>query len=122
MNRNHSEVGEKTAKALEKLSSGFRVNRAADGASRAIVRIARAIDTVSTRRAEIGAWQNRLERTVQNLDNTAENMQFSEGRIRDTDMAHEMANLTKMSILTQATQAMMSQANMNAQSVLRLIS
>jgi flagellin len=65
--------------------------------------------------------QNRLESTVRNLKTTAENLQAAESRIRDTDMAEEMSNFTKYSILIQAGTAMLAQANMTPQNVLSLL-
>ncbi|TCZ76846.1 flagellin [Paenibacillus albiflavus] len=79
------------------------------------------IDTVSTQRANLGAIQNRLEHTVNNLGATSENLQASESRIRDTDMAKEMVQLSKNNILLQASQAMLAQANQNPQGVLQLL-
>ncbi|MCC5425481.1 flagellin N-terminal helical domain-containing protein, partial [Clostridium botulinum] len=67
--------------------------------------IDKAINTVSGERAKLGANQNRLEHTIANLDNSAENLQAAESRIRDVDMAKEMMNFTKTNILTQAAQA-----------------
>ncbi len=95
----------------------------ADGsvAMDAIDRIKTAIDTVSTVRGTLGAMQNRLEYTINNLDTTAENMTAANSRIRDTDMAKEMMNYTKMNVLTQAAQAMLAQANQQPQSVLQLL-
>ena len=80
-----------------------------------------AINKVSTARAELGAIQNRLEYTINNLDTTAENMTAANSRIRDTDMAKEMMNYTKMNVLTQAAQAMLAQANQQPQAVLQLL-
>ena len=80
-----------------------------------------AINTVSTQRANLGAIQNRLEYTINNLDTTAENMSSANSRIRDTDMAKEMMNYTKMNVLTQAAQAMLAQANQQPQAVLQLL-
>lgn len=80
-----------------------------------------AIQIVSTQRASLGAVQNRLEHTVANLDTVAENLQDAEARIRDVDMADEMMNFTKFNILTQASQAMMAQANSLPQGVLQLL-
>ena len=79
------------------------------------------IDTVSTARATLGALQNRLEHTVNNLGTTVENLTAAESRIRDTDMAKEMMSFTKNNILTQAAQAMLAQANQNPQGVLQLL-
>ncbi len=80
-----------------------------------------AINQVSTNRANMGALQNRLEYTINNLDTTAENMQAAESRIRDTDMAAEMMEYTKNNVLVQAAQAMLAQANQQPQSVLQLL-
>ena len=80
-----------------------------------------AIENVNKARATYGAQQNRLESTVRNLKTTAENLQAAESRIRDTDMAEEMSNFTKYSILIQAGTAMLAQANMAPQSVLSLL-
>ena len=83
--------------------------------------IKKAIDKVSTVRGTFGAMQNRLEYTINNLDTTAENMTAANSRIRDTDMAKEMMNYTKMNVLTQAAQAMLAQANQQPQAVLQLL-
>ncbi|MFD1953952.1 flagellin [Paenibacillus thailandensis] len=80
-----------------------------------------AITAVSTERAKLGAVQNRLEYTSNNLGTTVENLSASESRIRDTDMASEMVNLTKNNILLQASQAMLAQANSQPQGVLSLL-
>ena len=80
-----------------------------------------AITTVSTQRSKLGAIQNRLEHTIKNLDTGAENLQASESRIRDVDMAKEMMSFTKNNILQQAAQAMLAQANQAPQGVLQLL-
>ncbi|SCG81911.1 Flagellin [Proteiniborus sp. DW1] len=80
-----------------------------------------AISTVSEERSKLGAMQNRLEYTIKNLDNAAENLQAAESRIRDTDMAKEMVEFTKQNILQQAAQAMLAQANQAPQGVLQLL-
>ena len=80
-----------------------------------------AISRVSTMRSELGALQNRLEHTVANLDNVAENTQTAESRIRDTDMAEEMVEYSKNNILAQAGQSMLAQANQSTQGVLSLL-
>lgn len=80
-----------------------------------------AINTLSTSRAQLGAWQNRLEHTIKNLDNASENLQAAESRIRDVDMAKEMMEFTKQNILQQAATAMLAQANMAPQTVLQLL-
>jgi len=92
-----------------------------DGAASAISTIKAAINTVSTNRAGLGALQNRLEYTINNLDTTAENMTSANSRIRDTDMAKEMMSYTKMNVLTQAAQAMLAQANQQPQAILQLL-
>ncbi|MBD2845830.1 flagellin [Paenibacillus sp. IB182496] len=80
-----------------------------------------AIENVATERAKLGASQNRLEYTSNNLGTTVENLTASESRIRDTDMAKEMVELTKNNILLQASQAMLAQANQAPQGVLTLL-
>lgn len=80
-----------------------------------------AIKKVSEQRSRLGAVQNRLEHTIKNLDNAAENTQAAESRVRDTDMAKEMSKFTKDNILTQAAQAMLAQANQLPQQVLALL-
>lgn len=79
------------------------------------------IETVSKGRSLLGATQNRLEHTINNLSTSAENLQAAESRIRDVDMAKEMMNFTKNNILNQASQAMLSQANQQPQAVLQLL-
>lgn len=76
---------------------------------------------LSGQRAEFGAQQNRLESKINNLDSTVENLQSAESRIRDTDMAAEMSNYNKYSILVQASTSMIAQANSAPQSVLSLL-
>lgn len=80
-----------------------------------------ALDSVSESRSKIGAYVNRLEHTIKNLDNSSENTQAAESRIRDTDMADTMVEYSKNSILTQAAQAMLSHANNNSDMVLKLL-
>ena len=80
-----------------------------------------AINRVSTQRSALGAIQNRLEHTVANLDNVAENTQSAESRIRDTDMASEMVEYSKNNILAQAGQSMLAQSNQSTQGVLSLL-
>jgi flagellin len=80
-----------------------------------------AIQKVSSERSKLGATQNRLEHTIANLNNAAENLQAAESRIRDVDMAQEIMEFTKNSILQQAATAMLAQANMAPQSVLQLL-
>lgn len=92
-----------------------------DGAKAAIAKINSAINSVSGTRGDLGAVQNRLEHTINNLGVTEENMTSAESRIRDTDMAKEMMQYTKNNILVQASQAMLAQANQLPQGVLKLL-
>lgn len=90
-------------------------------ATTAITSIDAAIEQVSMVRSGLGAVQNRLEHTINNLDNAAENLQAAESRIRDADMAKEMMAFTKNNILIQASTAMLAQGNQAPQSVLQLL-
>jgi flagellin len=90
-------------------------------ADSAITTINNALELVSAERSKLGAYQNRLEHTINNLDNVAENLQASESRIRDVDMAKEMMEFTRQNILQQAATAMLAQANQAPQSVLQLL-
>ena len=90
-------------------------------ATKAIDTISDAIQKVSSQRSSLGAVQNRLEHTINNLDNVVENTTSAESRIRDTDMAEEMVNYSKNNILAQAGQSMLAQANQSNQGVLSLL-
>ena len=90
-------------------------------ANSAIAKIDSAITKVSTARSNLGALQNRLEHTIANADNTSENLQAAESRIRDVDMAKQMVSYSKDSILQQAAQSMLAQANQSTQGVLSLL-
>ncbi|SHE87422.1 flagellin [Tissierella praeacuta DSM 18095] len=90
-------------------------------ASKSITIVNSALETVSKERSKLGAIQNRLEHTIKNLDTSAENLQASESRIRDVDMAKEMMEQTKQNILQQASTAMLAQANQAPQTVLQLL-
>jgi len=90
-------------------------------ANASIDKINKAIIKVSSYRADLGAAQNRLEHTINNLKVTSENMTAAESRIRDTDMAKEMSAFTKNNILIQASQAMLAQANQTPQGILQLL-
>lgn len=90
-------------------------------ASAAITKFNDALELVSAERAKLGAVQNRLEHTINNLGATSENLTASESRIRDTDMAKEMMGFTKNNILMQAAQSMLAQANQQPQGVLQLL-
>ncbi|AZV55930.1 hypothetical protein DMR38_04535 [Clostridium sp. AWRP] len=92
-----------------------------DTATAAIKVIDNAINAVSTQRAQLGAYQNRLEHTINNLGTSSENLTSAESRIRDVDMAKEMSNFSKNNILSQAAQAMLAQANQQPQQVLQLL-
>lgn len=90
-------------------------------ATEATSTIQSAINQVSTQRSALGALQNRLEHTIANADNTSENLQAAESRIRDVDMAKEMVKYSKDNILQQAAQSMLAQANQSTQGVLSLL-
>jgi flagellin len=90
-------------------------------ANTSITKIDAAISRVSSERSKLGAMQNRLEHTINNLSASSENLTAAESRIRDVDMAKEMMNQTKNSILGQAAQAMLAQANQQPQGVLQLL-
>ncbi len=117
-------IGTMTAKALglsdlgndEKLTLGT-----PEDANRAIGTLDDALKNINKQRADLGAYQNRLEFAVKGLDTAAENTQASESRIRDTDMASAMVEFTKNQVLTQAGTAMLAQANSQSQSVLSLL-
>ncbi len=92
-----------------------------EDANRAIGTLDEALKRINKQRADLGAYQNRLEYTVQGLDIAAENTQSAESLIRDTDMASQMVEFTKNQVLTQAGTAMLAQANSQSQSVLSLL-
>ena len=100
--------------------SGLKVS-SFSSAGKAMSLVQEAIGKVSTQRSKLGALQNRLEHTINNLDTTAENTQAAESRVRDTDMASEMVQYSKNNILTQAGQSMLAQANQQTQGVLSLL-
>ncbi|TLS50581.1 flagellin [Paenibacillus antri] len=93
----------------------------ATGASQALDKLDSAIKSVSEQRSKMGAVQNRLEHTINNLQTASENLTAAESRIRDVDMAKEMMDFTKSNILSQAAQAMLAQANQQPQGVLQLL-
>ena len=102
--------------------NGLKVDGANDkNALSAIETIKEAIQKVSTQRSTLGAVQNRLEHTINNLDNVVENTTSAESQIRDTDMATEMVKYSNNNILSQAGQAMLAQANQSNQGVLSLL-
>jgi flagellin len=93
----------------------------ATNAEAAVTTINNAINTVSSERSKLGAFQNRLEHTINNLGTSSENLTAAESRIRDVDMAKEMMAFTKNNILSQAAQSMLAQANQQPQGVLQLL-
>jgi flagellin len=92
-----------------------------NGANQAIGRVDDALQKINKQRADLGAYQNRLEMAIKGIDSGAENLQASESRIRDADMASEMVSYTKNNILTQAATAMLAQANAQGNGVLQLL-
>ena len=113
-------IGKMDAKSLGISAASVKVStNAVAGESMTIIQ--KAIDTVSTERSKLGALQNRLEHTINNLDTTSENTSAAESRIRDTDMASEMVEYSKNNILAQAGQSMLAQANQSTQGVLSLL-
>ncbi len=92
-----------------------------EDANRAIGTIDEALKKINKQRADLGAYQNRLDLTVKGLNVSAENLQASESRIRDADMASQMVEFTKNSVLQQAGTAMLAQANSQSQNVLSLL-
>lgn len=117
------EIGDMRAKALNIVNDrgqGLSVETA-QSANEAITAFDAALNAVSSQRANLGAVQNRLEYTISNLDNTAENLTSAESTLRDVDMAKEMMEYSKNNILNQAAQAMISQANQQPQNVLQLL-
>jgi flagellin len=117
-------VGTMTAKGLGVRNAGddsILSLSAPDSANRAIGTLDEALKKVNKQRADLGAYQNRLEHAVRGIDIGAENLQAAESRIRDTNMANEMVNFTKNRILSQAGNAMLAQANQKSQGVLQLL-
>ncbi len=112
------DIGDMGAKALG-VSNVLVTDR--ESAARSITVIDNAIDRVSSQRAKLGAYQNRLEHTINNLTVASTNLTAAESRIRDLDMAKEMMNFTKLNILMQAGNAMLGQANQLPQNVLQLL-
>ena len=122
-----AKAGQVIGVAIDKISSdelGLDALDVSDNAKagEAMTAIQAAIETVSAQRSGLGAIQNRLEHTIDNLDNVVENTTAAESRIRDTDMAEEMVEFSKNNILAQAGQAMLAQANQTNQGVLSLLS
>ena len=113
-------ISDMSASSLGLDASNITVNTNAN-AGKSMSLIQKAIDSVSTQRSTLGALQNRLEHTINNLDTTSENTSAAESRIRDTDMADEMVQYSKNNILAQAGQSMLTQANQQTQGVLSLL-
>ena len=105
--------------------NGTKINQidlsTASGASLALTAIDAAINTLNTQQANVGAYMNRLEKVVNNLSTSNQNMQASRSRITDTDYSTETTALAKQQIIQQAATAMLAQANQSAQSVLSLL-
>ncbi|HKL80620.1 MAG TPA: flagellin [Mobilitalea sp.] len=114
------DIADMTATGLTITDVSTKVSSYADATEQLSV-LDRAIAAVSTQRSQLGALQNRLEHTIANADNTSENIQAAESRIRDVDMAKEMVGYSKSSILQQAAQSMLAQANQSTQGVLSLL-
>ena len=118
--KTHTLIGASMLKGLG--VNGLKVDGTDDtNALSAIDTIKEAIQKVSTQRSALGAVQNRLEHTINNLDNVVENTTSAESQIRDTDMATEMVKYSNNNILAQAGQAMLAQANQSNQGVLSLL-
>ncbi len=120
-------IGDMTAKALKLSDGGGETKKlnvsysTPDSANMALGTIDNALRQVNKQRADLGAYQNRLEHTWKGLGIAAENMQAAESRIRDTDMVKQMINFVKHQVLTQSTTSMIAQANLKPQAVLRLL-
>jgi flagellin len=113
-----------TAQAFKMRDAGGKVSvslSTPEGANKTIGIMDNALGTLSKQRADLGAYYNRLEMTAKGLMTAFENIQSSESRIRDADMAEEMVDLTKHQVLVQTGTSMLAQANLKSQSVLRLL-
>lgn len=107
--------------AADKIASKISAATGGSAISQLISIVNTALTKVSTQRSKLGALQNRLEHTITNADNTSENLQAAESRIRDVDMANEMVKYSKDNILQQAAQSMLAQANQSTQGVLSIL-
>ena len=111
-----------TALGIREIGSETKISLATpEEANRAIGVIDEGLKKINKQRADLGAYQNRMEMAVKGLDVSAENLQASESRIRDTDMASQMVEFTKNSVLQQAGTAMLAQANSQSQNILSLL-
>ncbi len=128
MNQNETiYIAAMTAEALE-LAEGYNMSKKAkitmstqESSNYAIGAVDEALKLVNSQRANLGAYQNRLELAMKGIDVAAENFQSAESVVRDADMAHQMVEYTKYQILTQSSATMMAQANMRSQLVLRIL-
>ena len=118
---NASYLGIKNLDVVGVDKDGNKIDDGGIAATYAIDAIADAVAKVSAQRSALGAVQNRLEHTINNVDNVVENTTAAESRIRDTDMADEMVTYSKNNILAQAGQSMLAQANQSTQGVLSLL-
>jgi len=116
-------IGTMTSKGLgiRQMDDTFISLQDPDGANRSIGTIDAALKTINKQRADLGAYQNRLEHAVRGLDIGAENTQAAESRIRDTNMANQMVDYVRDQILSQSGTAMLAQANQRSSSVLQLL-
>ena len=117
-------IGTMTSKALgvRNIGDGTIMNmESPDGANRSIGTLDAALKKINKQRADLGAYQNRLEHAARGIDVGAENLQAAESRIRDADMASEMVQFTKDKILAQAGSALLAQANQSTQQVMQLL-
>ena len=114
-----TDLKDATTKGTGKYSKGDRAGT--DNYKALMTTVTDAVKTVSDTRSQLGAIQNRLDYTINNLNNYSENLTSSESNIRDTDMATEMVNYSKNNILQQAAQSMLAQANQSTQGVLNLL-
>ncbi len=117
-------IGTMTAQAFKMRDAGGKVSVALstpEGANKSIAIMDNALSILSKQRADLGAYYNRLEMAAKGLMTAFENIQSSESRIRDADMAEEMVDLTKHQVLIQTGTSMLAQANLKSQSVLRLL-
>lgn len=110
-----------SGKVAVKSIAGIVRTKKASEITNAITKVNSALEAVSTSRSALGALQNRLEHTIANADNTSENLQSAESRIRDVNMAKEMVKYSKDNILQQAAQSMLAQANQSSQGILSLL-
>lgn len=114
-------ISDMRATALGLKEAGTAKVNSYGAATKYLSTIDKALSKVSKQRSYLGAIQNRLEHTISNADNTAENLQAAESRIRDVDMANEMVSYSKDNILLQAAQSMLAQANQSTQGVLSIL-